>query len=202
MEVIYVMDPMCSWCWGFRPALRALLDKIHGQIPVRYVMGGLAPDSDEPMPRETREYVQSQWRAVTEATGARFNWDFWEKCRPRRSTYPACRAVIAAGMQDPVAIPGMIRAIQGAYYEQARNPSDIETLAELAADIGLDQARFKQDMAGKEVEDRLQADFETRRRLGVTGFPTVLLEKNGDYVLLGTGRTTPDEIVRVYTDSV
>lgn len=100
MKLYYVMDPMCSWCYAFRPVFQALLNKLPLNITIEYVMGGLAADSTEPMPQETREYVQSQWRLIEEQTSVNLNWDFWKNCQPRRSTYPACRAVIAAGQQN------------------------------------------------------------------------------------------------------
>ncbi len=131
--VFYIGDPMCSWCWGFGPALAAVEAGLPAEVPLCYVMGGLAPDSDEPMAPEVRAYVQKNWRAVEAGTGASFNWDFWERCLPRRSTYPACRAVLAAQLQD--AGPAMFRAVQSAYYTEARNPSDLETLTSLAAGL-------------------------------------------------------------------
>ena len=124
-ELIYVGDPMCSWCWGFSRALDGVHDLV-GEVPIRYVMGGLARDSDKPMLDETRAYIQGQWRMVTAETGAEFNWSFWEVNVPRRSTYPSCRAVIAAGIQGAARL--MFEAIQRAYYQQARNPSDLSTL--------------------------------------------------------------------------
>ena len=135
----YIADPMCSWCWGFSPVLESVSGVLPVEIPIRYVMGGLARDSEEPMSDETRSYVQSQWRLVAERTGAEFNWDFWQNCEPRRSTYPACRAVIAAGMQRPEGTEAMFNAIQRAYYLEARNPSNAETLAQLAGEAGLDR---------------------------------------------------------------
>jgi putative protein-disulfide isomerase len=55
---------------------------------------------------------------------------------PRRSTYAACRAVIAARRQNPGYEEKMILAIQQAYYLEARNPADSHTLIELASEIG------------------------------------------------------------------
>ncbi len=194
----YVLDPMCSWCWGFAPAFDALLERLPPEEGVRYVMGGLAPDSDRPMPQETREYVQEQWRLVAERTGATFNWEFWQRCHPRRSTWIACRAVIAAGLQGDSLVPAMIRAIQEAYYLQARNPSERETLIELAGEIGLDTARFVRDLGSGEVERRFQADLELRHRLGVKHFPTVLLEREGHLHLLADGYTDPATLLQRY----
>ncbi len=174
----YVLDPMCSWCWGFRQVFETLLKRIPDHIRVQYVMGGLAPDSDQPMPEETRNYVQQQWRLVEKQTGAKFNWAYWEKCQPRRSTYPACRAVIAAGLQSQKKIPTMIHAIQKAYYLQARNPSDTDVLVALADEIDLDVEHFRRAINSSEVEQLLQQDFTTRRRLHANRFPSVLIEIN------------------------
>ncbi len=184
----YVLDPMCSWCWGFRPVFESLLDHISTNLPdqinIQYVMGGLAPDSDQPMPEETCLYIQKQWSAVETTLGAKFNWDFWSECQPRRSTYPACRAVIAVGQQGEKNIPAMIIAIQKAYYLQARNPSDLETLIELVEEIDLNVDQFKYDVSSPQTEQLLRTDFETRRKLGVNSFPTVLLETaNGVHFL-------------------
>ena len=191
----YVLDPMCSWCWGFRPVFDELLEKLPDQIEVQYVMGGLAPDSDQPMPEETSLYIQRQWQLVAEETGAEFNWDFWSKCKPRRSTYPACRAVITAGLQDEKNIPDMIHAIQKAYYLQARNPSDLDTLITLAEEIDLDVEKFKHDLISPETEQLLQTDFKTRRKLDVNSFPTVLLETEEGFHFLASGDDSLENIL-------
>jgi len=177
MKLYYVMDPMCSWCWGFRPVFQQLITSLPGDIEIQYVMGGLAPDSSEPMPQKIRDYIQSQWQAVEAKTGVLFNRDFWDKCHPRRSTYPACRAVIAAGLQDRSKRPGMIHAIQKAYYLQARNPSNIETLSALAKEIQLDSERFTRDISSTDVERLLQEDLSLRQQLGVTSFPSLRLRQ-------------------------
>jgi putative protein-disulfide isomerase len=170
---------MCSWCWGFRATIEAVHDQCEGSdapgdLKIEYVMGGLAPDSDELMPAETQAYVQDQWRKVTAETGAAFNWDFWETCSPRRSTYPACRAVIAAERQGSGR--AMFEAIQKAYYQEARNPSDLSTLGALAAELALDQDAFDRDIVSDRVESDLQAGFEVRRSLRANEFPSLILQ--------------------------
>ena len=43
-EIIYVGDPMCSWCWGISPALNRLqVAARRDGIPYRIIMGGLRP---------------------------------------------------------------------------------------------------------------------------------------------------------------
>ncbi len=45
-----VHDPMCSWCYAFAPNWRQIKAALPASISVQYVLGGLAPDSDQPMP--------------------------------------------------------------------------------------------------------------------------------------------------------
>ena len=191
----YVTDPMCSWCWGFHP----VIEEISGMLPegaaIRYIMGGLAKDSDEPMSEEMKAYVQENWMQVAERTGASFNWDFWTKCTPRRSTYPACRAVLAAVAQNTAMGPPLFNAIQRAYYLEARNPSDAATLIALAGEVGLDVARFSIDLVSPETDQRLQKDFELRRSLHADKFPSLLLERNDDLMWLAYGYEQPDVVL-------
>ena len=177
----YVADPMCSWCWGFTPTIEAL--RAEDRCALRYVMGGLARDSDEPMPTDMRDYVQNAWREVAQRTGASFNWDFWSQCQPRRSTYPACRAVLAAGDLGAQ----MFHRIQRAYYLEARNPSDAAVHAELAADLGMDSVRFVAALTSREIEAALQDQLRLRRRLQATAFPSLLLELRGSYRWINRG---------------
>jgi len=183
----YIMDPMCSWCWGFRPIMEALERQLPGDVHLRYVMGGLAPDSDEPMPEQTREYIRQAWRTVAARTGAHFNFAFWEQCEPRRSTWPACRAVIAAATQDPAKRRPMVHAIQEAYYLEARNPADRQTLVDIAGKLGLDAERFAADLDSAAVNEALHADLLIARRFGIQGFPSLVLEDGERAFLVSQG---------------
>jgi putative protein-disulfide isomerase len=201
----YVTDPMCSWCWGFHPQLEQIRAALPADVPLRYVLGGLAPDSDEPMDEATRGYVQAAWRDVEARAGARFNHEFWTRCSPRRSTYSACRAVLAAAVQDEDGEEGsvagprarlMFEAIQRAYYLQARNPSDTSLLEELAGEIeSLDADRFAQDLKSAQTEARLQQGFELRKRLDVRGFPSLVLLRDEHRHVILQGYATAAEVL-------
>ncbi len=188
----YVTDPMCSWCWGFAPLFEMLREKLQPEVKLQYVMGGLAPDSDEPMPTEMQGYLQSTWQQVAATTGAEFNHEFWEKCQPRRSTYPACRAAIASGLQGK--LPEMFAALQRAYYLEARNPSDTSTHLALAQEQGLDTDRFANDLASAHVEELLQNDFALRSEFGVRGFPSLILKSKDELHLIVNGWGTFDQV--------
>ncbi len=176
-KLYYAYDPMCSWCYAFRPTLDALIADLPNEMEVISLLGGLAKDSEELMSEETQTYVQVNWRRIEEQVpGTKFNYDFWASCKPRRSTYPACRAVLAAREQGMEYDLEMIWAIQQAYYLQARNPSDVSTLTELAVELGLDKDKFVKDIASPEIDEKLRHEIKRSRQLGLNSFPGLLLE--------------------------
>lgn len=178
--LLHVHDPMCSWCYAFRPTWEAIVAALPaGVVPAR-LLGGLAPDDDRPMPPELQAKLQATWRRIARVVpGTEFNFAFWERGRPRRSTYPACRAVIAARRQDARSEDPMIAAVQRAYYREARNPADHDTLIALAAEIGLERERFAAELGSDAVDADLQREIAEARALGVSGFPTLLWLSDG-----------------------
>ena len=135
---------MCSWCWAYKPTWQKIVTKLPQSLNVEYLLGGLAPDNDNPMSPETRNFVMDNWRRVQDKVPAtEFNYEFWRLNRPKRSTYIACRAVISARIQNPKFERAMIDAIQYAYYLNAQNPSEEIVLFDLADNIGLNVQAFK-----------------------------------------------------------
>ena len=170
----YVHDPMCSWCYAFKPTLEKLRKHLDSNIKIVNVVGGLAPHSDEIMPKEIQEKIESIWYEIEEVTGTKFNHDFWKKCSPRRSTYLACKATILARYENKE--EEMINTIQEAYYQKAMNPSDATTLINLAKQIGMDEKKFEEDLKSQKIEDDLQNELNFRRFLNVKTFPSLILE--------------------------
>lgn len=193
----YIHDPMCSWCWGFRPVWQQVLNKLPTQINVQYVLGGLAPDSDAAMPQDMQLNIAATWQVIQkEIPGTQFNFDFWNHCLPRRSTYPACRAVIAAGIQNPAAKAEMLLAIQQAYYLRAENPSNYPVLIQLAELIKLDKEQFSTDILSDEVEQILQQNIQQAHSMYVYSFPGLILECNGKREAIKIDYNDADKILQ------
>lgn len=175
---------MCSWCYGFEPTWNKIQENLASIVHVEYVVGGLAPDSDLPMPLETQRMVKGAWQRIHDMLGTEFNFKFWDVNTPRRSTYPACRAVLAARMQGFE--KEMIKVIQEGYYLRALNPSDDNVLIQLATELKselvdheIDIDKFKSDINSEEIEQELTSKILLSRRLTQRGFPSLVLGHNG-----------------------
>jgi len=181
----YFHDPMCSWCYAFRHSLEEIVQSLPQHISLQKIVAGLAPDSFEPMPLATQAYVQKNWQNIEQRVrNTQFNYDFWTQCKPIRSTYPACRAVLSAKKQDASKEDQMLKAIQNGYYQQAKNPSLLATLHAFAEEIQLDVEMFKQDLISPEIEQQLVDEIQFSRSIGIRSFPSLTLFTQNQYLPL------------------
>lgn len=175
-RLFYIHDPMCSWCYAFSACLNALQRDLPAAVEFVYLLGGLAPDTTAPMPLDMQEAIQKTWRRIkTTVPGVVFNFDFWRLNTPIRSTYPACRALLAARRQGADCETRMLRAIQLAYYQQAKNPSLLPTLLACSIEMGLDSEAFNQELLSPAIELELQQEIQTARAIGVAAYPSLRL---------------------------
>ena len=103
--------------------------------------------------------------------------------------------MISAGAQGHGHESNMVLAIQHAYYQQARNPSDNTTLVELAEELGLDSQRFSTDLADPATQARLEREIAQSRALGLTGFPSLVLDANGSRWPVPVNYTDPEPML-------
>lgn len=194
--LIYVHDPMCSWCWGFEPVRKQLFSSLPNDVAIKRLVGGLAPDSHVPMPQDMQKVLQSVWRKIEDTIpGTQFNFDFWTSCAPRRSTYPSNRAVVAARLQGEHFDEQMSLRIQQAYYSEAKNPSDDDLLIALAKDIGLDAERFALDLNSDAVNGIFEEELKESRQLGMNSFPSLAYQIDDKVYPLEIDYLNPDTAI-------
>jgi len=198
----YIHDPMCSWCWGFKDTYEKLIKTLPSAIRIEKLLGGLAKDSDVPMPKNMQLSIKNTWKRIEKTIpGVHFNYKFWDNCKPKRSTYPACRAVIAAGKQHNKFKDLMISEIQSAYYQQAKNPSELETLIKIAQKIGLDPILFSQDIDSESVEQEFQNQLKKVRHLNTDSFPSLVLQQEDNVWRVPVDYTNHETMIK-YIDSL
>jgi putative protein-disulfide isomerase len=203
MTLSYFHDPMCSWCYAFQPTWNELKSRLPDNIATKRVLGGLSPDDDAQMPESLQQTIRQHWQRIEQVVpGTSFNYEFWTKCKPRRSTYPACRAVIAAVMQNAAMEDPMIEAIQRAYYREARNPSDDSTHIELAEELQLDIIKFEQDLKSVDTERELIRQLQLTQSYNVRGFPSVLLVHKDRLINIPVDYTAVDSMLSFIIENV
>jgi len=195
-HLYYIHDPMCSWCYAFDSVLKKIESNLPQSVNIIKIVGGLAADSMEPMPEPLASMIQTNWKGIEKTVPhIQFNFDFWNLNQAIRSTYPSCRAVLAAKQQSPHFENKMITQIQWAYYQNAENPSLNRTLINCATRIGLDNKSFIADYNSKLVNDKLQQQIQFSRQLGVSTYPSLVLEIDNQISRLSIDYNDADAVI-------
>ena len=190
-RLLYVADPLCSWCYGFGPELARLLER-HPSIPVELVMGGLRPGNREPMSEAFRMMLRSHWQHVHEASGLPFSDAIFRQPGFAYDTEPPCRAIVAARALDARHAFALLEDLQAAFYRDGVDVTRGDALADAAARRGYDRAAFLAAFDSEAMREATRADFEHSRTLGVNGFPTLAAQFGDSLYLVASGFTTAD----------
>ena len=194
MNLIYVADPMCSWCYGFGTTIDALLADPREAAPLNLalVMGGLRPYTTEPMGTDKADEIFGHWHHVHEAAGVPFaQAPNTALHRPGfvYDTEPASRATVTVRTMSPRHVWRFFKAVQHAFYADAKDVTQPEVLADLAVAIGLPRSEFASAFASQRMRDETRADFEQSQNWGIRGFPAVVAEHGGKLHLVAHGYT-------------
>lgn len=192
-KLIYVGDPMCSWCYGFAPELEKIVELYDGKVEVELVTGGLRPYFDKPI-SEMKGFLAEHWEDVHKASGQPFKYGILDRSDLVYDTEPSCRAVVVFRAMAPDKEFEFFKLAQEAFYFHNKEMHKVETYAEIAETLGLDKEKFTELFHSDQYKAAVKKDFERAAALGVQGFPTMLFIKDGQQHVLSRGYTQQAKI--------
>jgi putative protein-disulfide isomerase len=181
MNLIYVADPMCSWCYGFAKPMEALLAdaRVAAPLQLALVMGGLRPYTAEPIAPRMAEEIFGHWSHVHDATRQPFAQAPHTALHESGFVYdtePASRATVTVRTRWPRHVWRYFKAVQHAFYAEGRNVVRTDVLASLAEQQGLPRSEFEAAFESMPMRDATRADFAQSQAWGIRGFPTLLAQ--------------------------
>jgi len=195
LEIIYVGDPMCSWCWGISPALIQLRDHfIKEKVAFKVVVGGLRPGGGDPWDNQMKDFLKHHWEQVNERSGQPFGYDLFNLDQFNYDTEPACRAVIAARPLVKEREMEFFEAIQKKFYVESQDPNKSSFYASICDQFGINYAEFLDRFESDEVKQKTTDEFNLNRRWGVRGYPSVLLLNNDQLHQIANGFATFEDM--------
>ena len=174
-EIIYIGDPMCSWCYGFTDIIQTIKEKYKDRAKVTLVMGGLRPDGTHVVDDDYRNFLKEHWTEISMRTGQPFDLSILDSTGWIYDTEKPCRAVVVMRRMKPEVEWEYFAATQKAFYHMNHNPNDPESFARIAATFGIDEQTFLHAYSDETNIEATQQDFNWAKKAGVSGFPTVLL---------------------------
>ncbi len=201
-EIIFAVDPMCSWCWGFAPVMEQLWVTQSDKYDFSLVVGGLRTKGEMTWDIKSKNYLQGHWEQVAERTGQPFFDALFEKKDFEYDTYPACKAVVTVrelfGMQSAF---GYLHTIQEAFYARGEDITNVNVLINLLNVIELDITAFKTFFASQRAEVLMQHDFAKARSMGANAFPSVVIIDEDGHMVCQKGYRSLLEMKKLLKDS-
>jgi putative protein-disulfide isomerase len=194
MKLIFVGDPMCSWCYGFGKEMSELT-AMHPDLPLEIVVGGLRAGGTELLTDQGKQFRLGHWARVEAASGLPFNREAFMKLENFvYDTEPVCRAVVTARRVQPEAdVLAVFRALQHGFYAEGRNTTDGKVLSALGAEAlrkqGFDVSDADYEAAFNDAATIAETrnDFVKTRAMGIASFPALLLDNGKELIEVSPG---------------
>ncbi len=184
-------DPVCPWCMIGKAHLdRALAAHADHPFEIEWHPFQLNPGMP-PEGVDRAEYLAAKFggqdgavsvyaRVVEAAAAAGIAIDF-ATIKTMPNTFNAHRMIHWAGLEGKQT--AMISALFRAYWQEGRDIGNIDTLAAIAGEIGLDRVAMARLLATDADVEALQAREKHARERGVNAVPTFLIANQ--YVVSG-----------------
>jgi predicted DsbA family dithiol-disulfide isomerase len=171
-------DTVCPWCWlGKRRFEAALRERPHLDVVVRWHPFELNAE----MPAggaDRREYLQAKFGDpgrfrdaqqrlldLGRAAGIEYRFDAQPRMPNTRASHALVR--LAAGGREG----DVVDALFAAYFNAGRDVGDLDVLAALASEAGLDGPAVRARLEAREGYDAIELEEREAQRMGVTGVP-------------------------------
>ncbi len=182
LTIAIASDFICPWCLVTDARLKRAIEQLDSPIAIQQIWYPFELNPDMPIAGMERKTYRSQkfgsWEysqmldaktvQATQADGIEFRYDLMQMTP---NTLNAHRLTWFAGQQDKGA--AMAERILRAYFMEGQNIGDLETLANLAADIGIDNTKanafLQSDQGIQEVKELEQQAIAQ----GIRGVPAI-----------------------------
>ena len=201
VKITVFADPVCTWCWGSVPILRALAFRYGEQLDISYVMGGMIEDILSYNNRRlsiggdialSNRNIYNHWIEASAVHGMPVTGHvpllFSES---RRSTIPLNMAYIAAceyarkyKKVRSDAPRRFLRILQEMTAVEGVHTNDEEKIVALSALVGFDEVKFRDIFNGSEVKRIYAAGKELCNSYEVHAFPTFRIEYRGEEMMV------------------
>ena len=211
MKITVFSDPVCTWCWGSVPVLRALAYHYGDRIELDYVMGGMIEDIKTYNNRRlgiggdialSNRKIHDHWLEASAVHGMPVcEQGFHLFSQENPSTIPQNLAYIAArvyearysGEVHAGAARHYLRHLQEATAVDAVVTGNADTLVDMSAVVGFVPEKFRDIYVSDVVKKLYDEGRAFSRSYETTSFPTYLLTYRGEEMML-RGYSTYDVV--------
>jgi putative protein-disulfide isomerase len=194
-KLLYVGDPMCSWCWGFANVISELLENYEDKLEFEILLGGLRPTNDVKVDEKMKDFLLHHWTEVNKRTGQKFDHTILDQLGWIYNTEPACRAVATLReLEGSSKALHFFNHLQKAYYAEGNIITTDDVIKTQATNFGIETEAFMKKFSSDTAKQKIFHEFGTVQQIGIQGFPTLLFIKGDSASLVATGYSDYDKV--------
>lgn len=194
-KIIYVGDPMCSWCYGISEEVNKVKEHFAGAMEFEIVMGGLRPYNTETM-SDLKDFLSEHWDQVHAVSGQKFTKEILNNRTITYDTEPPSRAVVVIRHMDATKEIAFLKSIMRAFYVDNKNMHLADSYKDIVSDLKLDFDEFKNLFESEKMKLLVKNDFQRSAELGVRSFPTILLLADGKLSVVVNGYAKSSDMIK------
>jgi putative protein-disulfide isomerase len=190
-QLTYLFDPLCGWCYGASPVLRALAER-EGYSVVLAPSGLFCGERGRPMNDEFAAYAWTNDQRIAQLTRQRFTEQYRRDVLGNRASRldsaPATLALTAVALTAPDREMDALESIQTARYVAGRDVTDSAVLGDILRSLDLARAAQlivapNEDLLGAN-RARIESSRTLMRQFGVSGVPALIVGHGAGHRLL------------------
>ncbi len=181
-NIVYVYDPLCSWCYTFDPVMDQLHDKYKGHVDFSVVSGGMIIGSRKKPVSFMEEYILAGYKDMENLTGIKFGDAYLALVKQGTDLLDSekpSNAVVAYNALHSDRILEFVHELQSAYFLYGNSLNQDSTYLKMAQKFQLDGLSFLGQMKSDSIQKSTQDNFKKVEDSGISAFPTLLLRING-----------------------
>jgi putative protein-disulfide isomerase len=193
--LIYVGDPMCSWCYGVSEEMSKVKEHFSESHDFKLMMGGLRPYNTETMV-DLKEFLTHHWEEVQQQSGQPFTYGILDNSNITYDTEPPCRAVVVVREMNPPKAFEFFKAVQKSFYYENKNMHLTESYRSALEHVNISYDEFAKEFESPEAKEQVQSDFAASAELGVRSFPTLLLKQGDELTVVANGYLSAEKMIQ------
>ena len=175
----YIYDPLCGWCYGAAPLVKAAREVLHVQAHAGGMMAGTRRQAVTP---QLRDFVKAHDAKIARLSGQHFGERYLDGLlRDTNAVFdsaPPSAAMLAAELIAGRGLD-MLAQLQIAHYVEGRRIAERSVLIEVAVGLGFEPAGFAEALdrqSGEAVQAHIDETRAFMTQVSAQGFPSFVLE--------------------------
>lgn len=196
-KFIYVMDPLCGWCYGFSPVIERIYEMYNHLMDFQLVVGGLMEGSRVGPLQEVAPYIEGAYPTVEAKCGVQFGELYFENIihgNDILNSHPMNLILKSAQWLKPHRVFAAAKELQAAHFVSGIPCTHLNELCYAIERSGYAAESLIGGAHSQKAEEMLQADYQWVKSNGIQGFPCCIIETPSSMQMLSQGYLSFEEL--------